>query len=271
MEALYDKGSADALTQSEQGETWREETDRLKVELLLEYAGDAKSLLDIGCAWGQILLQLVDKIPTLAGVDESADRLEQLRNNNKGITTYQCRSTALEPADSSFDAVLTSHIMHELALFGSEDDLTQTLSEIRRGLTDAGRYVTIDHRDPGEGTVSIRPNKQTENLKYFADKFVYRPIKIEWDGDVATMSMRDCHDFVTKIWSLRTGAEDLEMNETHTVMDPEVFGKTLDSAGFKTTVIRPFNPITRMMDHYGIDLVKGDDWGRQFIMVAEKA
>ena len=86
-EALYDKQEADALTESEKNESWRHEGELLKAELILKHSAGIHSLLDIGCAWGQTLRQLVGKIPVLAGADESRDRLETLKNNEYGIKT----------------------------------------------------------------------------------------------------------------------------------------------------------------------------------------
>ena len=37
-----------------------------------------------------------------------------------------------------------------------------------------------------------------------------RDIELSIKNNLATMSIRDCHDFVTKIWSLDKGAEDLK-------------------------------------------------------------
>ena len=161
---LYNKQEAIALTNSEKNESWRHEGELLKANLIIEHSGNIESLLDIGCAWGQTLRQLVGKIPVLAGADESADRLGSLKNNELGIQTYQCRSTKLAVEDDSFDAILMSHILHEVKLFGNEDDLAKTLSEITRVLKTDGSFIIIDHRDPGEGNVSIEPGDQLNNL-----------------------------------------------------------------------------------------------------------
>ena len=56
---LYGKQEADALTTSEKNESWRHEGELLKAKLIIEHSGNIESLLDIGCAWGQTLRQLV--------------------------------------------------------------------------------------------------------------------------------------------------------------------------------------------------------------------
>lgn len=265
---LYDKREADALTASEKNESWRHEGELLKANLIIQHAGNIESLLDIGCAWGQTLRQLVGKISVLAGADESADRLESLKDNEFGIQTYQCRSTKLSVEDDSFDAILMSHILHEVKLFGNEDDFSRTLSEITRVLKTDGSFIIIDHRDPGEGNVSIEPGNQLSNLFKFQERFKLKEIKFDSNDNIVTMPVRDCHDFVTKIWSLDNGAENLEMNETHTVINQSSFAGELEDFNFKVKINLSFNPISKMMDYYGIKLIEGEDWGRQVFMIA---
>lgn len=267
-EVLYDKLEADALTESEKNESWRNDGEILKSNLILEHTQGIESLLDIGCAWGQTLLQLVGKIPVLAGADESADRLESLKNNKHNIQTYKCRSTDLDIDDSSFDAILMSHILHEVKLFGNDNDLLDTVSEIKRVLKDNGSFIVIDHRDPGEGMVTIKPGQQKQNLLKFKDRFKMRDVEVDFVDDCATMSIRDCHDFVTKIWSIDKGAENLEMNETHTVINQKEFSEELEALGFDIKTSLEFNPIENMMKYYGIELVNGEGWGRQVFIVA---
>lgn len=267
-DVLYDKGEADALTESEKKEPWRHEGEKLKAKLILDHTNNIESLLDIGCAWGQTLKQLVGKISFLAGADESEDRIKSLKNNNLGIETYLCNSTNLTIEDNSFDAILMSHILHEVKLFGGQDDLLKTTSEIKRVLKLNGSFIVIDHRDPGEGMVTIEPRKQLDNLIKFRDRFKIRDIEIDFQDNKALMSIRDCHDFVTKIWSLDKGAEDLEMNETHTVVNQKNFGEELESLGFNIKTNIEFNPIINLMDYYGIKLINSDSWGRQLFMVA---
>lgn len=267
---LYTKEDAQALTNSESTEEWREYGDQLKADLIIQHLPEAKSLLDIGCAWGQVLLKLRGHFSKLAGVDESSDRLSGLINNEYGIDTYVSHSSTLPISDSSFDAVLTSHIMHEVKLFGTKQDLTATLSEIRRVLSVSGKYVLIDHRDPEEGEVSIKLTPKVANyLETFAKNFKYRHIDYSLDGDIATLSVRDCHDFVTKIWSIGTGAEDLEMNETHTIMHKDEIIDDLESNSFEVIDWIPFNDISMLMQRYGIKLTNGQSWPRQFLCISQ--
>ena len=270
-ETLYSKFNADALTKSEQTESWRLETDRLKVEMILKYANGIQSFLDIGCAWGQILKQLVGRFPTLVGVDESKDRIEQLAANNEGIQTMVCSAKKLDLADEMFEGVLTSHVIHEIKLFGNDDDLQCVLAEIKRVLKPGGQYFMIDHLDPGSEEVIIElPEDKRKLLEEFVMQFQYRQVNVKFNGNQAILDRRDCHDFVTKIWSMHGGAKDLEMKETHTIMKKGELFDDIKRAGFMIDHWVPFNPIIKLMNFYGIRLVKGDSWNRQLMLVSRK-
>lgn len=270
QETLYTQEDADALTASEKAEDWRDISDQMKADLIIEHLPHISSLLDIGCAWGQVLRKLVGRVPKLAGVDESVDRTKSLVGNDLGIDLYISNASSLPVNTSSFDAVLTSHIVHEIKLFGSAEDFSVMLKEVKRVLNPSGKYILIDHRDPGDGIVSIKLTEDNrQKLLYFAEKFNYRRVHFELSGDIATLSKRDCHDFVTKIWSLGSGAEGLEMNETHTVMKKDEISQDLDSDNLDIIKWLPFNNIQPLMDHYGIVLVSGQPWDRQFMCLSQ--
>ena len=268
---LYESAEANALTASEKNEPWRHEAETLKANLILEHGMDLTSLLDIGCGWGQTLQKLVGRIPILAGVDQSPDRIASLQGNQQNIKTYLCTASSLNLEDQSFDAVLMSHILHEILLFGAPGDSEQTYSEVKRVLRKKGAFFIIDHRDPGEGLATIDIGPHLETLEKFRSRFRQREISYQRQNNLVEMSTRDCHDFITKIWCLDQGAEDLEMDETHTVINSERFAKDLESNGFAVEVNIPFNPITDLMSYYGIKLVKGDFWGRQIFVLARSA
>lgn len=266
-ETLYNKLEADSLTFSEKNELWRDEAENLKSDLIMKYSGEVNSLLDIGCAWGQTLNKLIDKIPLLAGVDESLDRLKSL--NNEKIKTYQCRSDRLVLEDNSFEAILMSHIMHEIKLFNELGVYHNTMSEIKRVLKNNGNFIVIDHRDPGPGGVTVDIGSKIDFLRKFQERFKLREIEVSYYGNEVNLSIRDCHDFVTKIWSIDTDAEDLEMNETHTVINANEFEKEMVQFGLNPKINIPFNPISNLMKHYGIKIIDGEDWGRQIFMLSK--
>ena len=266
-ETLYNKLEADSLTFSEKNEPWRNDAEKLKSDLIIKYSGKVNSLLDIGCAWGQTLNKLIDKIPVLAGVDESPDRLKSL--NNERIKTYLCRSDKLTIEDNSFEAILMSHIMHEIKLFHDLDVFSKTISEIKRVLINNGNFIVIDHRDPGPGRITIDIGSKIDFIKKFQDRFKLRDIEVLYYENEVNLSIKDCHDFVTKIWSIDTSAEELEMNETHTVINADDFEKDMVEFGLRPQVSIPFNPISNLMKYYGIKIIDGDDWGRQIFMLSK--
>ena len=266
-ETLYSKSEADSLTFSEKNEPWRDKAENLKSDLIMKYSGEVSSLLDIGCAWGQTLNKLIDKIPVLAGVDESPDRLKSL--NNEKIKTYQCRSDNLIIEDNSYEAILMSHIMHEIKLFNESHVYHDTMSEIKRVLKNNGNFIVIDHRDPGHGRVTIDIGSKIDLIRKFEEKFKLREIELSCYGNEVNLSIRDCHDFVTKIWSIDTDAEELEMNETHTVINENEFEKDMVQFGLKPKINIPFNPISDLMKYYDIKIIDGEDWGRQIFIMSK--
>ena len=268
---IYSASEAESLTKSEQQEDWRRLEDKKKADLVLEHMENSKSLLEIGCGWGQILSQLVGKIPTLAGVDESPDRIDQLRKSRLDVKVYRNRASDLEIKDGSFDLVLTSHMLHEVKLFGGKGKYEQTLKEIKRVLKTGGRYFIIDHLDPGEGSAIIKLNSEKLNLlKEFRSKFKWRKVEIEENGQGVTLSKRDCQDFVTKIWAMATSIEDLEMRETHTFFNFEGLLEDMKNAGLKFKEWITFEPIVEKLDYYSIELVKGSSWDRKFMLILQK-
>ena len=103
------------------------------IPLVLGYISKKYITRTKGEAWFlDVYRPTVGKIAILAGVDESPKRLTKLKDNDLNIQTYLCSSTKLCIEDESFDIVLTSHILHELKLFGRKEELKSTLKEIRR-------------------------------------------------------------------------------------------------------------------------------------------
>ena len=200
-------------------------------------------------------------VPTPLGVHNEPD-LSFIHGTLENIKTYLCRASNLDIEDDSFDAVLMSHIWHEIALFGEPGERERTYAEVKRVIHKLGYLFVIDHRDPGEGSVTIDIGGNLKTLEKFRKRFRLREIYYKQHGNLIEMCTRDCHDFITKIWSLDKGAEDLEMDETHTVINPEKFAEELEVNGFSVEVNIPFNPITDLMRYYGIKLTKGDVWGR---------
>jgi len=265
---LYSNNAANALSNSEQNEMWRKHTDDLKASLIIENKENASSLIDIGCAWGQILERLEGHFENLAGVDEAESRLGSIRKRLPDVDIYKCNSSSLDISSNRFDIVLMSHILHEIKLFSSKKDFVSSMNEVRRVLTSNGRFFIIDHVDPGEGDCTIALDNNTlDKFHYFVENFIYRKIIFSQKNNEITMSIRDFHNFLTKIWSLSTGAEKLEMDETHTVIKPEEVNNDLIPYGFKMEKKETFNSIRNLMDLYNISLTRGEYWNRQILMI----
>ena len=156
--------------------------------------------------------------------------------------------------------------MHEIKLFETPKVYQQTIKEIRRILKKDGNLIVIDHRDPGPGDVIISIGSRINLLDRFRSNFKLRKISYVNNDNIVTMSKRDCHDFVTKIWCFGSEAEELEMNETHTVMNSKIFQNDMIECNFDPVINISFNPISNLMKYYGIELIEGDDWGRQLFI-----
>lgn len=76
-EPLYKKDEAKYL---EEREAFWERDNQEKFSLLLGKIERCQRLVDIGCGWGQFLSLVEDNVPELWGVDESPDRLKDLRS-----------------------------------------------------------------------------------------------------------------------------------------------------------------------------------------------
>lgn len=265
---IYNKKEADSLTQSEKTEVWRNDAEILKSNLILRNNTNINTLVDIGCAWGQTLLKLKSKIPNLIGVDESLDRMGNLINDID-IHTVNSKSSSIDIASNSADVVLMSHIFHEIKLFEKPIIYKRTIREIKRILKSNGKLVVIDHRDPGPGSVIVDLKSNIGKFEYFVEKFKYDKIEYNRKGSVIELSKRNCHDFVTKIWCLKTDAEDLEMNETHTIMNSKLFSNDIEEFQFIPKINIEFNQITNLMNYYGINLISGNSWGRQLYIQSE--
>ena len=265
---IYNKKEADSLTESEKTEVWRNDAEILKSNLILRNNPNINTLVDIGCAWGQTLLKLKGKIPNLIGVDESLDRMGNLINDSD-IHTVNSKSSSIDIASNSADVVLMSHIFHEIKLFESPIIYQKTMSEIKRILKNDGKLVVIDHRDPGPGDVIVDLKNNIGKFEYFVKKFKYNKVEYERKGSIIELSKRNCHDFVTKIWCLNTGAEDLEMNETHTIMNSKLFSNDIEEFKLFPKINIEFNEITNLMNYYGINLISGNSWGRQLYIQSD--
>ncbi len=269
QEPLYSKDAAEALTQRERA------NQRLqgRVQLVLDRLGECKSFLDIGCGSGQYLRAVAAHgVPRVVGIDESPDRLDEARHTCPHAELYIARADELPFADHSFDVVLTAQVLHEIALFGSSDELLRVLREIRRVLKPGGQLIALDHLDPCPGRVRVRlPQAVRSQLDYFAQHYQFRKIALEECSDgTLWLSRRDLQDFVTKIWAFGTAIEDLEMRETHCPFGRKQIETLLKEAHLSLTEWLAFEEISEDLKEHGIELVEGTSWPRKFLFVAQR-
>lgn len=264
---LYSKDAAAALTQRERANQRVHE----RIRLVLDRLGECESFLDIGCGSGQYLRAVAAHgVPRIVGIDESSDRLDEARRACPRAEFYIARADELPFSEQSFDVVLAAQVLHEVALFVKPSELLQVLREIRRVLKPNGRFIALDHLDPGPGQVRVRlPQPVRSQLDYFAQRYQLRKIAFkECPDDTLWLSRRDLQDFVTKIWAFGTAIEDLEMRETHCPFGREQIEALLKEAHFSLREWLAFEEISEDLKEHGIELIEGASWPRKFLCVA---
>jgi ubiquinone/menaquinone biosynthesis C-methylase UbiE len=256
-----------------QREAWWERENCEKFSLLLQHLGRCRHLVDIGCGWGQFLLAARDHVVELWGVDESPHRLKDTKEVCPEAKMVLCRADCLQLPDAYFDVAVTSQMLHEVKLFGTELELRKVLQEIRRVLVRGGRYLLLDHRDAGDGQVIVRlPAERVRQLAEFKRKFqVYRVSYRRIGEGALKIHRRALQDFLTKIWSLNSPMESIEMRETHNVFERKQTTGLLESEGFVVESWRPFSDIQGDLGRIGGKLLEGKPWLRKFLLVATKS
>jgi len=266
---LYNKLQADALREQE---VLREEENREKFALLLDNLGECGRLVDIGCGWGQFLQLASAHVAEIWGVDESPDRLEDTKKICPQARAVISRADRLDLPDGYFDVAVTSQMLHEVKLFGSEAELRTTLYEIRRVLAAGGRYLLLDHQDAGDGEVTVGlPDEKISQLVEFEQKYKYYQAGYEDAGDgTIRISKRCLQDFLTKAWSLNSPMESMEMNETHNVFDQIETTRLVEAAGFAVKQWISFSEIGDDLKRAGGEFVTGENWFRKFLLIARR-
>jgi len=268
-EPIYKKHEAKCLRERET--LWKKH-NQVKFSLLLENIGLCQRLVDIGCGWGQFLGMAQDHVAELWGVDESPDRVKDIKQACPKANVVICRADRLKLPDRYFDVAVTSQMLHEVKLFGEKSELQKVLHEIQRILVDGGRYLLLDHLDAGEGEVVVRlPVKKIRQLVEFEHKFQYYPATHQDIGDNSVRISKRClQDFLTKDWSFNSPMESIEMNETHNVFEETETIQLIESTGFTVCNWKVFSDIREDLKRVEGELLEGEAWYRKFLLVAVK-
>lgn len=97
--------------------------------------------LDIGCGVGLLHPYLRDFVPSLVGVDLSADAIAQAGRHNAGNTYHAYDGVRLPFSEAAFDLVLAVTVMHHVP----PAQWPHFVAEARRVLRPGGVFVVIEH------------------------------------------------------------------------------------------------------------------------------
>ena len=162
-----------------------------------------------------------------------------------------------------------SHIFHEISQFSKDEH--QSIKEVKRVLKKNGHLIMIDHSQPLNGySQVVFKIKKIEILKEYISKFKGDNLNFKIEDATVSSDVWSVHEFVTKIWSLSTEAENLEMNETHLSLNLSELENYISQFGFEKKISCFFNPISKLMKYYGIELLSNNDWGRQLFLIMKK-
>ncbi|KZN65102.1 hypothetical protein N473_00615 [Pseudoalteromonas luteoviolacea CPMOR-1] len=134
------------------------------------------SVLDVGCAKGFMLYDLLNAMPSLniRGVDISDYALEHAITEVKPFVTKACASN-LPFENNSFDAVISINTIHNL----EEDACAQALQEIER-ISAGNSFITVDaYRNDDEKkrmeawNLTAKTMKHVDEWKSFFNKVGY--------------------------------------------------------------------------------------------------
>jgi ubiquinone/menaquinone biosynthesis C-methylase UbiE len=263
---IYTKSSANALTYSENIDKWRKKNDMEKSKISSQFISKGP-ILEIGCGTGQILANIKSQ-SLKVGVDYSIDRLESSIFKNK-ILFIKSDVKKLPFIKDSFNNIIMSHFFHELIQFEDKKNFHKTVREIASKLKSKGRLIIIDHCDPGNDYCKF--NMTDKNLilyKKFKSKFKFYKESKKENNNI--FLKKNLQNFITKIWSLHTNAEKLEMNEDHTLLNPMKIFKQLKKYGFKLIEIKKFGDLNDLSAFYKLSKKKNKLFNRQFCLIMQK-
>jgi ubiquinone/menaquinone biosynthesis C-methylase UbiE len=102
----------------------------IKGNITMEFADDAKEILDVGCGWGRELIRLEDAV----GVDICLPFLKTARNYTRNTVTL-ADAHYLPFRDGSFDFVVISEVVEHM------EQPMRVMNELKRVLKPKGRLL----------------------------------------------------------------------------------------------------------------------------------
>jgi ubiquinone/menaquinone biosynthesis C-methylase UbiE len=110
---------------------------RLGIQAILEQAGPAARILDVGTGTGRISVPLLERGADLVGCDISSNMLRRLQEKSQSARLAQADASRLPFLSAQFEAVLTVHVMHLIAPW------QEALREFKRVLRPGGAYLNV--------------------------------------------------------------------------------------------------------------------------------
>lgn len=114
-----------------------EQVARQGVQAILELAGPAGRILDVGTGTGRVSIPLLEAGANLVGCDLSSEMLRRLQEKLPAARILQADASRLPFPSSHFDAVLTVHVIHLIAPW------QEALREFKRVLRPGGIYLNV--------------------------------------------------------------------------------------------------------------------------------
>lgn len=131
------------------------------IPAILDLTGSGARILEAGTGTGRIAVPLLERGANLFGIDLSLDMMARQQSKTRESKLACASATALPFSDSSFDAVLTAHVLHLIP------NWQEVLVEFKRVLRPGGIY--LDARSEAKETSHSR-----RAMRYWRDWLMAR-------------------------------------------------------------------------------------------------
>ena len=190
--------------------------------ILSNYTSDPKNILDIGCAYGGLIYELMKNYSTtnFDGIDPGKKSIEIANKNiqSKRVTFIEGFSDQLPFEDNKFDVVILMMVMQWIP----RSDLIKTISEVDRVLK-IGGLIFLEEYLPNQPVTSIsRHNKDISIYKdNYSDFFsvypwfkeVYREVIQIEDGPDHQRNISVIRKYdLSKVYISKNGPSELHSN-----------------------------------------------------------